>query len=541
MFGFPGSQRAKSHRSLCGLPVSESKGRLLAPHNLREEAVSLEPVPENLEAAPANPAQPASARRRGWTKTAWVVIAAVVLVIIFLQRGGEPAAQTESLETVEQRVFELQGQYLVVAAQVPGVHQQQLYDSANALNSGPLWNRFRFVALAGELMGPEKAIESLDSIEALMAEHGVRGSASETQMLAVLRRLYRDYQREQWQAPSLDRAEKLELKHQLGWFGQLALAPKHSGGDERNTTGPTGEDEARQQVLRPAWRSFVLVIAAAMFALGIGVLGLGGVVIFAVFTLKRKLRSAMSLGSGLGGIYAETFAVWMIVFLALTIAGGFLAVMVPGHRIWISGAASLFSLGALAWPVLRGIPWRQVRREIGWYSDGKPIREMFWGVVCYVSNLPILLLGLLITVSLLALYTASAGEVAGPFDPVSSPAHPIIEWVRDAGGTGRLQIFLLASVVAPVVEETFFRGVLYRHLRESTCGWSTAGSVLFSAIFTSFVFAVIHPQGLLATPALMSVAAGLALTREWRGSLLASMTMHGTSNGLLMLLLFCLL
>ena len=34
----------------------------------------------------------------------------------------------------------------------------------------------------------------------------------------------------------------------------------------------------------------------------------------------------------------------------------------------VSGLAALGSLAALGWPVLRGIPWRQVRRDIGWHA-----------------------------------------------------------------------------------------------------------------------------------------------------------------------------
>jgi membrane protease YdiL (CAAX protease family) len=48
----------------------------------------------------------------------------------------------------------------------------------------------------------------------------------------------------------------------------------------------------------------------------------------------------------------------------------------------------------------------------------------------------------------------------------------------------------------------------------------------------SFVFAAIHPQGWVAIPALMSIAVGMNLLREWRGSLIPSMVVHGLSNGI---------
>ncbi|HVS36573.1 MAG TPA: CPBP family intramembrane glutamic endopeptidase, partial [Gemmataceae bacterium] len=63
------------------------------------------------------------------------------------------------------------------------------------------------------------------------------------------------------------------------------------------------------------------------------------------------------------------------------------------------------------------------------------------------------------------------------------------------------------------------------------------GSVTVSALVVSFVFAALHPQGLLAVPMLMALAFGFTAAREWRGSLIPSMTVHGLHNGVLMLLL----
>ena len=55
-----------------------------------------------------------------------------------------------------------------------------------------------------------------------------------------------------------------------------------------------------------------------------------------------------------------------------------------------------------------------------------------------------------------------------------------------------------------------------------------------SAVVSSFIFAVIHPQGLLAVPLLMTLAFGFAMIREWRGTLLPCVVVHGVHNGLLL-------
>jgi membrane protease YdiL (CAAX protease family) len=99
-----------------------------------------------------------------------------------------------------------------------------------------------------------------------------------------------------------------------------------------------------------------------------------------------------------------------------------------------------------------------------------------------------------------------------------------------------LQIFFLASIVAPIVEETMFRGVLYRHLREATRWLDPVASILISALVSSFIFAVIHPQGVLYVPVLMALALGFVLAQEWRGTLLPGIVGHGLNNGLVLLI-----
>jgi membrane protease YdiL (CAAX protease family) len=113
----------------------------------------------------------------------------------------------------------------------------------------------------------------------------------------------------------------------------------------------------------------------------------------------------------------------------------------------------------------------------------------------------------------------------------------VVEYVLRPDWWARLQVLLLASVIAPIVEETMFRGVLYRHLREASSRLGFVLSILVSAVLVSFVFAVIHPQGLEAVPLLMALAFAFCLMREWRGTLLPSMIAHGINNGLVLSLL----
>lgn len=474
---------------------------------------------------------------KGFPKTAWTVVAILVLVSVFLQgRRGEQEGH-EPQNAVQQSVLDLQGQYLVAASQAPGIQKSQLYESAKALDTGPLFMRLRFVVLAGELVGADEAIEQVDAVQEEMVEQEVHVPEREERVVTVLRRLYSDYQERRWDAPSVEPDDARLLKGELGWYGELALSPERLGAEEDE---PASSYPAREKTLAAAQRTLLVVILATFLVLGVGIAGLCGATTFLALVVIRKVRSAILTGSGNSAIYAETFAAWMLLFLALTVAAAFVVREYPDSQLLVSSVASVLSLGALIWPIVRGIPWSHVRHDIGLYAGRKPIREIFWGVVCYVSNLPVLVIGLIATLALLALYSAVVGSVGG-FEPIEPPTHPVIQWARDAGWIGRIHIFLLACLIAPIIEETAFRGILYRHLRESTAKWRTGASVAFSVGFNSLIFAIIHPQGIIAAPALMAVAAGLSLAREWRGSLLAPMTMHATNNGVLMLLLFSLL
>ncbi len=79
-----------------------------------------------------------------------------------------------------------------------------------------------------------------------------------------------------------------------------------------------------------------------------------------------------------------------------------------------------------------------------------------------------------------------------------------------------------------------FRGVLYRHLRDATGGAGRVLSVVLSAAPSALVFAIIHPQGWVAVPALMALAVSFSLAREWRGTLIPCMIVHGISNGVVL-------
>jgi membrane protease YdiL (CAAX protease family) len=85
---------------------------------------------------------------------------------------------------------------------------------------------------------------------------------------------------------------------------------------------------------------------------------------------------------------------------------------------------------------------------------------------------------------------------------------------------------VVVVVLAPVAEETFFRGFLYKGLRRRFSPWP-------AATISGFWFGVVHFSGvrfLLIIPSLIVVGIVLAMVYERRQSLLASIATHVTFN-----------
>lgn len=460
--------------------------------------------------------------RRGRPLLAWLVICAAVAFILWRYSTVTPLEkQRYDLVTIR-----LQGRYLVGTELFFGGSdsgREQLYSEAKqTLNRGTYAQRLRFVVLAGELKGPDEAREQLHQFDRRYREVCGEPSAEDAETARLLDHLYAVRAKDPKAAASLPEDQKEELRSQLGWFGELALAP------------PGADDSARQAVLAPATRTVWSLLGVGGFMLALGLVGLAMLVTLFVLYFLNRLRGGLPPGSPHHGIYAETFALYMLLFLGLSVGAHYL---LREGSLAVSGLAALGSLAALGWPVLRGIPWRQVRRDIGWHMGRRRWLEPFFGIGCYAMALPMLVLGMILFVILTKLRDL-LGFGPEEFGPSNAPGHPIVFWAGRAGWWIWLEVLFVASVVAPIVEETMFRGVLYRHLRSASSALRPALSVFFSAMVASFLFAVIHPQGFLAVPMLMGLALAFTLMREWRGTLIPPMIAHGVNNAVATVLMF---
>jgi membrane protease YdiL (CAAX protease family) len=106
---------------------------------------------------------------------------------------------------------------------------------------------------------------------------------------------------------------------------------------------------------------------------------------------------------------------------------------------------------------------------------------------------------------------------------VGPPENPIAEVLMNASGINLVLLFGLMTIWAPVVEETLFRGVLYRDLR----GWApVAVAVLISGLW----FGLMHGYaGLMLMPVIV-IGFCFGVLREWRGSIVPTVVAHAVHN-----------
>lgn len=495
------------------------------------------PPTEIPDAGPPVPGGPARARGYG----AWVAWAAILLVAgmsIFADRLGADSGQGEQLDdTTGLILFHIQGKYIIGASALMPVNTAQQYAQSEVLlNLGTLPQRQRFVVMAGEMAGPAEARRRLDTLDDLIAAPPVgEPPPFEPNEVAVQRILHDLY------PPGLDLLDEVDaravaaaveispddravLVEELGWFGELAAA------------GRGGGDAARRDALLAS----AMAVAGVIFGIAIlgligGVLGFVGLVLAVVFVLTGRLRSGLGVSRAPHSVYAETFAVWLFLFIGVQQV----VALVPNEALHMMLVIASFpaSLVALGWPVLRGVPWRDVRQDVGLTLGTRPLLEPLIGLGGYLVTLPLLGAGLIITLGLMGIQGAMA-DAPPTFSPSGGAAHPVITYMSGPDIGPKLFVLVLAAVCAPIVEETMFRGVLYRHLRGGTGKLGPALSIAFSTLANTFLFAAIHPQGFVAIPALMGLASGMTLIREWRGSIIPSMVIHSTSNAILMLTLW---
>lgn len=153
-------------------------------------------------------------------------------------------------------------------------------------------------------------------------------------------------------------------------------------------------------------------------------------------------------------------------------------------------------------------------RRIGLFNKdlGKNIA---WGIGAFAMEIPLTMMLLLI------------GQRLFSFLP--PPSHPVtIEIANNPSPLTIAMLFLAAAVGAPILEEITFRGTLFPAMT------SKMKSLVGAMVLNGFMFAIIHPTGVPAWPALTAVGAMGAFVAYQRGSLVPAIVMHACHNAMIM-------
>ena len=472
---------------------------------------------------------------------AWIAIIGVTLTVVF-QVGKSRAERKEETVATKGVMMKVNIEAKSIVG-TPGLIRRLKIDTPvpspsldDKVKVGFLEQRYGFVLLENEMKGSESAADLLATIDDLVAEADYQPTENQTRLRDILGELLDQYSVQQWDTSTIVEADRTFLVDQLGWVGELGLTPNESP----NVQG-------RQKLMGEAFKTCATL--AAMSSLGVLalLLGVGGFITFCVMARRKTLTGHYSVQSHRGHLYLETFAIWMVLFF--TIFPYAIALVVeaslgetelsPLVSMIISVSAPFGSLIVLAWPMINGVPFSTIRKDIGW-TIGNPIKEIGAGIVSYVSMLPLIGLSVILAIILASVVAGfSGGGEVSPFAPDSVEGHPIEEDIASGDSSVWLGVFLMACVGAPIIEETVFRGVFYRYLRDTGSSiWTRRGCIVFACLVNGFIFAAIHPQGIFTIPILMTLAIGMSLAREWRESLIAPMTMHAINNSMVTCLFF---
>ena len=462
-------------------------------------------------------------------RLAWIVIGLVTLGVVGLVAFVKPRVESSSApdaSSAELAQLEMQGKMFLALRELgPPANAQPL---PSDLDVGPVNQRLCYTILVNEISGPVAAREHFRTTAERIVAAQLTLTDEQTRLRSIIDSLIDDSANSRSENEVINPEDRQLLRKKLGWFGELILVPKE-----------IADQTQRQSILAQATSSMFAIAVSLIGGILAAVVGLIVAIVLIVLLFSGKIHSRFAHQTSRHNLYAETFALWMVVFFGGQIPFG-LALQGLGvdnevsQMMWMP-VLFFGSLLTLIWPVVRGIPWTEVRRDIGW-KFGNPFVEGGLAIVAYVALLPAIVLSMLLVIVLITMF--GQRQSVDSFSRQGGPSHPIQEYIAEGNLAVLGMILVMACVAAPIVEETMFRGVFFRHLRDLSSGWQRGASLGLACLINSFVFAAIHPQGLFGIPMLMTLAIGFSLAREWRGSLLAPMLMHALNNFLITMMAF---
>ncbi|MCX7687455.1 MAG: CPBP family intramembrane metalloprotease [Fimbriimonadales bacterium] len=282
-------------------------------------------------------------------------------------------------------------------------------------------------------------------------------------------------------------------------------------------------EKAKAEQIRDSLRRRGVLGVAVLFAILIAVcfgvvIGLG-VLLWVLVNPPRLPARPLENASP----FALDPLLWALIIFLLTVIlspAEFLARFLEGFGVPLPETTLLNQLiaTALSLSYLHTVQER-LEAEVRWFAPNgfwKHALAVLTGGLAYV---PIAVGGLVLVV----LLGPALSQLSHPFQEMAQGAENWLHWVV---------IFVQGVVLAPIVEEFVFRGVLFQTL------WQRTGRVWLSAFVSGFLFAVIHPQFLAGLIPLTAIGTVLALLFAYTRSLVPSILLHAVNNLVAMLALW---
>ncbi|MFQ3611156.1 MAG: type II CAAX endopeptidase family protein [Fimbriimonadales bacterium] len=395
---------------------------------------------------------------------------------------------------------------IVVQRFVPSVGIATVLEPLQDLKT---WEAQVALAVVRAYLGQSDPLETLNRAEQLPSEA----------LTPAQRRWYTALWRETLQQPPP--AEQIPQRLQML---QPTASPVLLQVAEATLWRKAGDNQRAQQIESSLVQSGLGRVAVlGLILMVIGSAFFGGLVFVPLFLWQVKQgrwKAPSRLQESLSPFATDPLLWALVIFMLLLLNLGYLVREL--ENLGIPDASPIGYLVAVAVPLWFLVA---VQGQPGALSQIRWFRGAFWrdvgaSVVGYSAYLPFLLVALLITLSF---------SSALP----SEQTNPIGERFEEMPTLGRwLWTFVQAAVLAPIVEEFLFRGVLFGVL------WQRTGNLWLSAFVSGYLFAVIHPQFLGGIIALTIFGMIMALTYAYTRSLLPCILMHAYNNGFLTLLLW---
>ena len=384
-------------------------------------------------------------------------------------------------------------------------------------------DRVRAIIMSAEFESADAALERIDELESDILDRrrdedkggGPYHESPRTELvLDELDALETIYTRGR---DAIDQPMRDQLETRYGVVGRAAT-----------THGLDPTHPEREPIVTGFWAIGLFMLAVGLGAVLAPIVG-AAILIVGIVVLGRRrtpVRRFEPPAPG-GSVYLETYAVFLLGFAIMALGTTAIAVLVDPALALLSLPLQWILLITPGWALARGADARSWRAALGLHRGTGLFREIGAGVLSYLACVPIYYAAVVVSLVLIMIWSMIERQLFGVQDQQSMPVNPVFEIIASGNALAILLIFTLATVWAPLTEELVFRGALHRHLR-ARMHW--VGAAALGAV----LFAFMHSYGPLLVAPLIALGFAFSLVREWRGSIIAPITMHFIHNATLM-------